>query len=273
MEVKNSIVYLCYDAGGFRIINCTNKLAPVETGQYCNPATYVPFNLPRAYNNVVIDDTVAYVAVDYCGMEVLNISDTGNITLLGWWNPYNCPNNNWFSSPSHANEIQFDKSCGYIFLSTGKSDMMVIDVSNPAQPDSCNFYGGVSNNIGTWGIGLWQNQIYLSYICTLGIPFSSNWTGVKILTYTPCSMGINEQDTEKVNVFPIPATDKITIQSERKIYLSESAVINTLGQIFRPSFNTAGNNIEINISGLGGGLYLLKLKSGETEFTKKFVKE
>ncbi len=37
MEVKNSIVYLCYDAGGFRIINCIDKSNPIQTGRYSNP--------------------------------------------------------------------------------------------------------------------------------------------------------------------------------------------------------------------------------------------
>ncbi len=90
MEVKNSIVYLCYDAGGFRVINCTNKLAPVETGRWCNPVMYSPLDHPRAYNNIVIDDTLAYIAVDYCGMEVLNITDTSKIKLFGWWYIVNC---------------------------------------------------------------------------------------------------------------------------------------------------------------------------------------
>ena len=171
MEVKNSIVYLCYDAGGLRIINCENKFFPVETGQYANPSSFTPFNLPRAYNNIILDDTLVYISVDYCGLEVLDISDTTNINLVGWWNPYNCPNNNWFSSPSHTNELAYDKACKRLFVSTGKSDMMVLDVSDPMQPDSCNYYGGVSNNIGTWGVSLHQDKIFLSYICSI-IPFA-----------------------------------------------------------------------------------------------------
>ncbi len=162
MEVKNSIVYLCYDAGGVRIINCSNKTSPRETGRWCNPVMYQPFNRPKAYNNLILDDSLLYVAADYCGLEVLNISDTSNIKLQGWWNPYNCPNNNWFSSPVHSNEIHYDKDCRLIFLSTGKSDMLVLDISNPSLPDSCNFFGGSSNSIGTWGAGLYRNQIYLS---------------------------------------------------------------------------------------------------------------
>ena len=271
MEVKNSIVYLCYDAGGFRIINCTNKSTPVETGHYCNPALYTPVNLPRAYNNVVIDDTLAYIAVDYCGMEALNISDTSNIKLEGWWNPYNCPNNNWFSSPVHANEIQYDKNCKHVFLSTGKSDMMVVDVSNPASPDSCNFYGGVSNNIGTWGIGLWQDQIYLSYICSV-IPFSSSLTQVTLLTYNACTVGVEEQKPEEINIFPIPASDRITIESKRNLNLSDIIIVNMLGQTFYPSFKQSGNKVNVDVSGFSNGSYLLKVKADGKELIKKFVK-
>ncbi|MEZ4686432.1 MAG: hypothetical protein R3B47_10315 [Bacteroidia bacterium] len=82
---------------------------------------------------------------------VLNVSDTANISLQGWWNPYNAPNNNWFSSPVHTNEMEFLAREKLVFLSTGKSDMVVVDVSNSFPADSCNFYGGLSNSIGTRG--------------------------------------------------------------------------------------------------------------------------
>lgn len=271
MEVKNSIVYLCYDGGGLRIINCTNKSVPVETGRWCNPVMYTPLDHPKAYNNIVLDDTLAYIAVDYAGMEVLNVSDTSNMTLEGWWNPYNAPNANWFGCNVHANEIQYEKNCKRIFISTGKSDMHVIDVSNPAQPDSCNFYGGVSNNLGTWGIGMWQNEIYLSYICAV-IPFGSNLTQVTLLTYNSCTVEIEEQETDEINIFPIPASDKITIESQYNLNFSNVTVINTLGQIFNPAFRQSGNKIEINVSELSAGFYFLKMNYDEKEVTKKFVK-
>jgi hypothetical protein len=195
MAVKNSMVYLCYDAGGIRIIDATDKSQPKETGRYSNPALN---GHPRAYNNLVLDGTYLYAAVDYCGLEVLDISDTGDIKLIGKWNPYNCPGNNWFASPVHANEIVYQKDCKLLFLATGKSDMHVIDVSNPAAPDSCNFYGGISNNLGTWGVNFYKDQVYLSYVCSI-VPFASNWTGLKILSYTPCSSGIN--DAAKMYIF------------------------------------------------------------------------
>ena len=137
MEVKNKIVYGCYDAGGIRIINCTNVNSPFETGRYANPITYVPTNQPRAYNNIVLNDTVAYVAADYCGLEVLNIKDTGNITLMDNFNPHNAPTGYWWTSPIHASEMKYNAACKKLFMSTGKSEMIAMDVSNPNAIDSC----------------------------------------------------------------------------------------------------------------------------------------
>lgn len=280
MEVKNSIVYLCYDAGGLRIINCTNKSAPKETGRWCNPVMYTPLNHPKAYNNLVLNGTLAYVAVDYAGMEVLDISDTSSISMTGWWNPYNAPSNNWFTSPSHANEIAYDSNCQRVFLSTGKSDMMAIDVSNSSAPDSCNFYGGVSNGIGTWGIGWYQQavgfpqQLYLSYICTLGIPFASNWTGVKILTLNPCApWGVEENDEAAFAIFPVPAQDKITVECKSTFRLSDIFIENLLGQKIHPPFRQSESKIEVNVSGLNSGCYFLKASIDGKEFSKKFTKE
>jgi hypothetical protein len=182
MQVKDDLVYLCYDAGGLRIINTKDKTKPVETGRFSNP---VMNGKPRAYNNIVVENDLAYIAADYCGMEILNVKDPANIKLVGWWNPYGCPTNNWFSSPVHANEIAYNKDCKLVFISTGKSDLDVINVSNPASPTLCKEYGGPKNGIGTWGVSLYKDQVYLSYICSV-IPFSSNWTGVKILTWADC---------------------------------------------------------------------------------------
>ena len=181
MAITGDIVFLCYDAGGIRAINVSNKQAPYEEGRFSNPELN---NKPRAYNNVVIDGNYAYCTVDYCGLEVLNVSNPKNISLVSWWNPYNCQKSGWgwFSSPGHLNEIDYNKECKLLFISSGKSDLHVINVSNPAAPDSCGYYGGVNNDMGTWGVSIYQNQIYLSYVCAF-IPFASNWTGVKILTY------------------------------------------------------------------------------------------
>lgn len=271
MEVRNGIVYLCYDAGGFRIINCSDKSNPVETGRYANPALYKPLNLPRAYNNLVLDDSVVYVAVDYCGMEVLDIRDTANIKLIGWWNPDHCPGNNWFTSDVHANEVQYDRNEHIVMLSTGKSDMVVVNVSNPAAPDSCNIYGGVTNNIGTWGVGLYKNQIYLSYICTAGIPFSSNWTGIKILTYDRTS-GLEQMVYPTFTVYPVPANNmvKASFSAENenrvlRIFASNGQLVETL------NIEAGYSGIDIATNNLVPGMYFMTIDGGSSVLQTKFA--
>ncbi len=183
IAIRNDLVYLCYDAGGLRIINVADKQNPVETGKYANPEMN---GKPRAYNNIVLDGSVAYITVDYCGMETLDISNPSDIRLLSWWNPWNCQTNplNWFSSNGHSNEIALDKINKLVFMSTGKSDMQVVNVANPGNPVHKYEYGGVDNNIGTWGVSVFNDNIYLSYLCNpLPWPFPSSWTGIKMLKY------------------------------------------------------------------------------------------
>ncbi|MCC6722827.1 MAG: T9SS type A sorting domain-containing protein [Bacteroidia bacterium] len=269
MEVKNDIVYLCYDAGGIRIINVTNKSKPVETGRFSNPDLN---GKPRAYNNVVLDDTLLYVAVDYCGLEILNIKDSSKIKISGKWNPYNCPASNWFTSPVHANEIQFNKNCKTLFLSVGKTDMISVDVSDISYPDSCNYYGGASNDIGTWGLGIYENQIYLSYVCSV-IPFSSNWSGIKILSYTPCTNSIDKNKSDHFLISPNPGNDIIDVFLNK--YKNEKHLVNIYNSKGKLLFNTNfENSVKIDIKQLNSGIFYFKVLNLErNEYSiQKFLK-
>lgn len=275
MEVRNDTIYGCYDGGGIRIIDVTNKVVPVQIGQYCNPVMYTPTDHPKAYNNIVLRDSLAYVAVDYCGLEILNISDPSNIELVGWWNPYGCPTNNWFTSPVHSNELVLDESCDVVFLSTGKSDMMAIDVSNPAFPDSIDSYGTVDNNMGTWGINRYQDQVYLSYVCVpFGIPFYSNWTGVKILSYTNCTNDLNEIETVEFSVFPNPAEDFIIIsfrsQESKEIELE---LKNLTGQMVRKINQQSCESCTVSVQDLPSGIYFLSIGLEGSRKTVKIIVE
>lgn len=275
MEVRNDTIYACYDGGGIRIIDVTNKVVPVQIGQYCNPVMYTPMNHPKAYNNIVLRDNLAYVAVDYCGLEILNISDPANIELSGWWNPYGCPDNNWFTSPVHSNEIVLDESCDVVFLSTGKSDMMAIDVSNPAFPDSVDSYGSVDNNMGTWGINRYQDQVYLSYICVpFGIPFYSNWTGVKILSYTNCTNDLNEIGAEEFRVYPNPAEDFIRISFISQMNENfDIELMSLTGQVVRRLNHQSTENGDFSIKDLPSGIYFLSIFLEETRSMVKVIIE
>ncbi len=274
MAVRNGVVYLCYDAGGLRIIDTSDKSMPVEIGRYSNPELN---GLPRAYNNIILDGNLVYIAVDYCGLEVLDISDPAQINLVGWWNPWNCQSNplNWFSSPGHTNEMAYNADCKTLFLSTGKSDMYAVDISDPAQPDSCFSYGGISNGIGTWGVSAYNNKIFLSYICAF-IPFTSNWTGVKILEYeNNCVNAINEKNIKSITAFPNPAKNDLNI----KIPSGENfktTLYNNFGEVvYSKKIKKNTGEIRIDLSNLKSGFYFLEImdKQGGRDVQKIVIQQ
>lgn len=291
MEVKNGIVYLCYDCGGLRIINCTNPLTMHETGHYANPITYVPSNQPRAYNNIILNDTVAYVAVDYCGLEVLNISDTSNITLMDNFNPHNAPVGTWWTSPIHANELKYNAGCKELFMSTGKSEMIAMDVSNPNAIDSVGGYGSLMDTTGTWGIGMRNDSIFLSYVYTpvclpFVCPFPANWNGIKLVKWlNPCiASGIEESERMLVaisaqpNPFGDVAEIHFALKTETTVHIK---ILDIMGRTIRDEglkHYSAGENMfnwngrDGNGTNLANGLYFVRIETGNEYLITKLLK-
>jgi len=181
LAIRGNLLFVANDAGGLRVIDVSDKRRPREIGKYINQA------LPRkqqAYNNVVLDGSRAYVALDYCGLEILDISDPRKIRQLGWWNPWGCDRNSnlWFNSPGHTNQLVYDRAHQAVLLSGGDSEVLVVDVSNPARPRLTASFGKPKNKRGTWGVSAAGDRIYLTYIKTF-IPFSGRWSGIRALRW------------------------------------------------------------------------------------------
>lgn len=255
MVLDDNIVYLCYDAGGIRIINVSDKKNPIETGRYSNP---VMDKKPRAYNNAVLRDSLLYVGVDYCGVEILNVKDTSNLKLVSWWNPWDCQTSplNWFSSNGHVNEVVLDSQENKLFVSTGKSDLHVVDVSDPTKPDSCSMYGGIDNNIGTWGVNRYKNKLCLSYICTF-VPFSSNYSGVKLLEYDRLSSSGTPLKT-RIKVQPNPAGGHVEIYG-LVVDNQRYRILSMTGKVVQ--YGVIRHNNRIDLSRLNNGVYTLDVES------------
>ena len=117
MAVRGDTVWLCYDAGGLRLIDVADKQHPTEAGRYINQDA---LGKQQAYNNIILENENAYIAIDYCGLEVLDISNPAEIQQKAWWNPWDCqsPNNAWINSPGHSNQIELDTARHLLFLST-----------------------------------------------------------------------------------------------------------------------------------------------------------
>ncbi|MBL7943369.1 MAG: T9SS type A sorting domain-containing protein, partial [Flavobacteriales bacterium] len=161
------------------------------------------------------------------------------------------------ASPSHTNELFLDSDCKQVFMATGKSDLMVVDVSDPTAPDSCTYYGGVDNGLGAWGISRWENEIYLSYICAL-IPFTSFVTQATILSFDPCEIvGVESGIPEEFRLFPNPSDGLVqfSVQSPGTIVLTDA-----VGKRVFSKYIASGSNDE-NFSDLQEGMYFMVFQS------------
>lgn len=180
IALHEDLLYVCNDAGGLRVIDVADKANPKEISKYINSTVK---GKPQAYNGIVIDWPYAYVAVDYCGMEVLDISKAKRIKRVGWWNPWNCDarSNYWFNSRGHTNQLALARRQKLIFVSAGDSELQVVDVSRPRHPTLVANFGEPKNKLGVWGVAVDEKFVYLAYIKAI-IPFRGTWSGIKAVS-------------------------------------------------------------------------------------------
>ncbi|MEM7250622.1 MAG: hypothetical protein AAF493_04330 [Pseudomonadota bacterium] len=174
LALKGNILFVANDAGGLRAIDIANPRQPREIGRHINPKMG---NKPQAYNKVLIVRDRAYVAIDYCGFEVVDIRDPRNMRQISWWNPWQCEQfkNVWFNSPGHTNQMVINGR--EVWLSAGDSELLSLDVSTPRRPQLAWRHGAPRNGRGTWGLNATDERIYLTYIRT-PIPFRGTWAGI-----------------------------------------------------------------------------------------------
>ena len=72
-----------------------------------------------------------------------------------------------------------------------------------------------------------------------------------------------------IAVYPNPATDNITIESEQPAVIE---ITNIQGQLIK-TFATTDNKTNINVSALASGVYVVEVKTEKGVEVKKFIKE
>lgn len=276
MELRGDSVFLCYDAGGLRVINIVNKNAPFQVAQYINPGSAAK---QAAFNNIVLNGNIAYIAEDYCGMEIVNISNVASINQVGWWNPYHCESfsNWWLNSPGHTNQIHYSATDNAVFMSAGGSQLRVLNVTNPTLPDSCNGYGISGDGNGTWGLDFYNNKIYLANFIA-AIPFNSSWAGIKIFDWQS-AVSVNELNkTNDFEIYPNPFNDEANIQFSNDNFTKALVEIcDVSGRILMKStisntkiFHWNGKDKQGNE--LRKGIYFIKITQENNSITKKVIK-
>ena len=169
-------LFVAYDAGGIRVLDVSSREKPREIGRYVNTGMG---NKQQAYNNLILDGQRLYASIDYAGLEILDVKNPAAIKQLGWWNPWKADTlqNLWFNSPGHTNQLAYDAKKHLVFLSAGDSELQVVNVVRPQQPELVGHFGAPMDGRGSWGIGLGQQAVYLTDM-TAVIPFRGTWAGV-----------------------------------------------------------------------------------------------
>jgi hypothetical protein len=183
MAAYNQLLFVCYDSGGLRVLDLTNKNAIHEVGRYLNEKL---LGQQQAYNGIVLSPPHAYLTCDYAGVEIVDIANPESIKRIAWWDPWRRASgrNFWFGSKGHANQIEMDRTTQRLFVSAGDSELIVLDVKNPLEPRVCAHYGDIKDNAGAWGVTYNGGTAYLSCIKAF-IPFRSIFSGIKALNCGP----------------------------------------------------------------------------------------
>jgi len=262
MALKGDTLFLAYDCGALRAIDVTDKSQPVEIGHYVNPQQ--PPATALAYNNVCLVGDLCFIATDFCGFEVVDVSDPTNMQQVAWVNPWNCNGLSWFGSDGHTNELITAMHDSLLFISGGDSELLIYDITVPALPT---LVGGIiqpNDSAVAWGLDVRDSLVVLNYIDNSLVifppqPYYANDGGFRILTWhvdlstlTP----VGPMDNGSVRVSPNPTTGPLRIEfgpftGARSIVLRDA-----LGRsvIRRYAYS---QHAQLDLSALAPGLYML----------------
>lgn len=270
LTVRNDTVYVSNDAGGLRILDYTDKHNPQEIGQYINHVMDSVAQL--AYNNVLLIGKYAYLTVDYCGLEVVDISDPDTIRPVRWLNPWGCTTTNWNGRPGHTNQLVYLPGPKILFVSGGDTELLAYDVSDPTNPVEIGSYYTLNDLRVAWGVDANDSYVSLAYIDNpVGVPYQSNYGGVQLLSWADTTVGIEQPEKTGFKIFPNPNTGQFLVELPTTIYNGTLQVTNLNGQrLYGQSF--AGQTIFNLHLDLPKGLYFVQVQANTgSTFVQKLV--
>ena len=261
MWVENDLVYLAYDRGGFRIIDVSDVFNPFEVSQHVNPD--LDLVAGKAYNNVEVRNGIAYLPVDYCGLDVVDVSTPSAPVSIGWYNPWGCTFFNWIGAEGHTNELEFLND-SILLMTGGHHDVMAINVSDPTNPQLVGGFGDHLDSLVAWGLDIQGSRVAVGYLDNpTNIPYDSKWGGFKILDWS-ISTSVEESQLQAIEVYPNPSVDVVNFKNVPAN--TEYQLFSTIGAI------VASGQIEHSMRfNVEEGLYILQLSKGEATSSVKLM--
>jgi hypothetical protein len=267
LDYVDPILYVCNDAGGLRAIDMTNPSLPVEVGMYMN--TDLDEVAQPAYNNCSVHDNLCFVPVDYCGLDVVDITLPGNMTNAAWYNPWDCNVSNWDGRDGHSNQLVIRADLDLLFMSGADSELLVYDISDPYNAQVVGSYINLGDNIVAWGVDVHGSKIVLSYVNNpLGVPYDSNVGGIQILEWSYEGQSVRESDKiDHIRLYPVPAHGEVNLIVHKRLLGESMSVFNASGQQIE-RFVVTSDFIQLNVRNYSPGVYELQSSLGHS---RRFV--
>ncbi|MBL7897949.1 MAG: T9SS type A sorting domain-containing protein, partial [Crocinitomicaceae bacterium] len=249
-----------------RMIDVTDKFNPLEIGMYANSS--IESVAQSAYNNVVLIGNYAYVPVDYCGLDVVDIS-TPVMTNVNWINPWGCTTTNWDGCAGHTNQI-VNVGDSLLFISGGDSEILVYDISDKANPVRIGEKIVLNNLEVSWGIDVHNQYIATAMVDNpFGIPYDSDWGGLQLWEWNETLLNNEEMRKGELVIFPNPADNKIFISN-----LTQGSFVMICDYSGRKIYEGIMEDDYINVFDFQSGLYFCTVYNGnELPQTCKFIIE
>lgn len=267
-KLNDETLLVANDHGGLRWIDISNIESPIETGKYINEDLYA--SAASAYNNIAVKDHYAYIPVDYCGLEIVDVSDS-DMETVSWFNPWDCDFTNWIGRQGHTNEAKIFNDL--LFVSGGDSEVLAFDISNPALPILVGQYAKVYDSIVAWSLDVNDTYISLALInnSVLGIPYYSNVGGIQILQWENI-LSTEHTQINPFSAFSNPFNDEIKIllpPFDKKLIVKIADVSGNI--VFSKIFL---NESEINADTklLPPGIYFLLIYTEEAFYSVPLIK-
>lgn len=267
MAVKDDVLYLCFDAGALRAIDVSDPSSMSQLGQYLNPQQ--PALTPCAYNNVVIKGHHAFITTDFCGFEVVDISDPTDMQQVNWTNPWNCLGGSWFGSDGHTNEAVLAMNDSLLFLSGGDSELLIYDVTEPAIPQLVGGHILPNDTAAAWGVdvhgGLAASCLLNnSFIFFPPQPYYSYFGGLLLFEWAPeftTGLAGVAGHGDALRIWPNPADDEVFLEVDEARKGPLRVVITDMrGRMMDERMVQAyGPSVRLSMADLVPGAYVVRI--------------
>lgn len=259
--LRGNELWTCFDAGGLRLVDITDKNAPVEAAKYIN--TDLTDAAAPAYNTATIVGDYLYAAVDYCGIDVVDISNPAAPENAGWANPWNCTPANWDGRPGHTNQVTTACHDSLLFASGGDTEIVAFSIADPVQPKIIGQFGALRDSVATWGIDANDSLVVLAQIWNpLNTPYLAKRGGIRLLRWRcPAgTSGVTAVAEPGFSVRPNPFSEQVTLHFQLKTAGAPACMVLDLhGRVVRdltPGFLPAGQHrVSMDMRGLPSGVY------------------